>query len=326
MGFRVCVESATVSYRQCDEYADRGYRECDAWRSECCDWWPCNWFCEIVSWFCTAWVWVSRVVCAAWSTITMVVCLVWSVIEFVLAPLGVLIELIRSIPIVGRLIDLILNLVTSIVWRLVRLPEMFGALTGTEPTLTVRLCVLVLRSGGSYPASPVDPSRAISREDVAAAVADAAVTWVAAANIHVALEHVAFVPEDAPQEAAFPGCGDAIAEESFGLAGSYYQLSAARFCPLGSLGRATAFNSWMIAVLVHGIGTPGRIGCAFGPLNDYFVLLGSNLDCLAHELGHKLALAHEGDRTNLMNPVCGGTRLEWWQRLWARNSKYASHF
>lgn len=321
MSFRICVESANVSYNECAEWADQGYRECDNWRRECCDWWPCNWFCEIVSWFCTAWVWVSNIVCVAWKTVTLVVCLVWSVVEFLLAPLAALIELIKAIPGVGRLVDMIWNIVTTVVWRVIRIPDNIMSFVGVEPVLTVRLCVLVLRFGGAY---PTRGGREITREDIQSAVAAADKVWLDAANIHVVLDHIAYVAEDAPQEAAFPGCGDDILAEHFGLAGSYYQLTAARACPLGSVGRLTGVASRIIVVVVERVTNSG--GCALGPLNDYLVLPGGNLVCLAHELGHKFGLAHHGPPTNIMAATsCAGTDLEWWQRAWVRSSKYASH-
>lgn len=332
MGHKICVESAETSYDQCSEYADRGYEECDNWRSECCDWWPCSWFCEIVSWFCTSWIWISNVVCVLWETITLVVCLVWATIEIIVAPLSAIIELIKSIPIIGRAIDLILNIVMTIIWRLVRLPEALASFTNTEATLTVRLCAMVLRRNNAFPASPVDPSREISREDIEAMAQTADQVWLGAANIHVALSRVEFLSDDAPQEASTPNCGTGGGSfaDQFGIAGSYFQFAAAtKCCATGGLSRAIGFNSTILVIFVHDLSGNCR-GTALGPLNDYLLIAPNAGDLtLAHELGHKLALAHHGDRTNLMTGMgtrAGSTTLEWWQRIWARGSKYASHF
>ena len=322
MGFEICVESAEVAFDECTEWADQGYRSCDEWQRNCCDWWPCNWFCEIVTWFCNAWVWVSNFVCVAWKSVTLLVCLVWTVVEFVLAPLGVLIELIKSIPVIGRLIDLILNIVTTIVWRLVKLPDLFMSLAGMETGLTVRLCVLVVRFNGSY---PLIGGSEITRINIENAFATAQTTWRDAATIHLALDHLTFIQEDAPQEAAIVGCGDDIFPENMGTAGSYYQFMAARLCPLGSVGRVTGLASRINVIIVPQVVNSG--GCALGPLNDYLVLPGNNMACLAHEIGHKLALAHHGNAASnniMFANGCNGTLLEWWQRAWARNSKYAS--
>jgi hypothetical protein len=245
------------------------------------------------------------------------------VVETVLAPLGVLIELVKSIPIIGRLIDFILNIVTTVIWRLIKLPDLFMSLVGIEPVLTVRLCVLVIRFQGVAATTQVAIDNAIQQ---------ARATLMDAANIYLVLDHVSFIPEDAPQEAAIVGCGGDIFPENFGLAGSYYQFSAARGCPLGSLGRVIGLSSRIVVAIVPQVVNSG--GCALGPVNDYLVLPGNNLNCLAHEIGHKLGLGHEGannptipnNLTNLMvATTCRGTLLEWWQRAWARNSKYASH-
>ena len=76
-GYNRCAERRDNGYNRCAERRDNGYNSCADWRSRCCDWWPCSWLCEIVSWFCVAWVWVSNIVCVAWVWVSNIVCVAW---------------------------------------------------------------------------------------------------------------------------------------------------------------------------------------------------------------------------------------------------------
>ena len=76
-GYSACSRQEDRGYNACSRYEDRGYNSCRDWRRNCCTWWPCSWACEIVSWFCAAWVWISNVVCVAWVWVSNLVCVVW---------------------------------------------------------------------------------------------------------------------------------------------------------------------------------------------------------------------------------------------------------
>lgn len=331
MSLKVCVQTAHISYDRCSEWGEQRYRECDNYRRECCDWWPCNWGCEIASWFCSAWVWLSKIVCFVWETFTLLICLIWEIIEIVLAPLAALIDFIKAIPVLGRFIGWVINFVTSLAWRLARLPEMILSLIGIEPVLTVRLNVLVIRFNDSYPQiiDTSDPSMIstipIDHSFIERKIEEANEIWMEAANINIVLDRSVFLSENAPQEAAFPSCADGTSTaEDLGLAGTYYQQAAARNLPLSSLGRTLGLAGGIIVIMP--IDVIDAQGCALGPFNDYLTVdVQSGRFVLAHEIGHKLALGHHGPSTNLMTAdSITDSRIEWWQRIWARNSKYAS--
>ena len=77
-GYQTCTKYEDRGYQACSEYEDRGYNSCAEWKKNCCDWWPCSWACEIISWFCVAWVWVSNLVCVAWVWVSNLVCVAWT--------------------------------------------------------------------------------------------------------------------------------------------------------------------------------------------------------------------------------------------------------
>lgn len=76
-GYQACSRYEDQGYNACSRYEDRGYNSCREWRKNCCDWWPCSWVCEVFSWICFAWVWVTNLVCVAWVWISNLVCVVW---------------------------------------------------------------------------------------------------------------------------------------------------------------------------------------------------------------------------------------------------------
>jgi hypothetical protein len=77
-GYSACARYEDQGYSACSRYEDQGYNSCREWRKNCCDWWPCSWVCEVFSWICVAWVWVTNVVCVAWVWVTHLVCVLWT--------------------------------------------------------------------------------------------------------------------------------------------------------------------------------------------------------------------------------------------------------
>src|SRR5919108_1440793 len=119
-----CIKWGEERHQECSDYRDEGYNACSEYRSRCCDWWPCSWACEVVSWFCYAWYWVSNVVCVAWTWVTTAVCVAWdavttvvgavvetvdSILSWVGSAAAFLVELVFAIPYVGRLLKWIWN-------------------------------------------------------------------------------------------------------------------------------------------------------------------------------------------------------------------------
>jgi hypothetical protein len=76
-GYNSCGRYEDQGYNTCSRYEDRGYNSCREWRKNCCDWWPCSWVCEVFSWVCFAWVWITNLVCVAWVWVTHLVCVLW---------------------------------------------------------------------------------------------------------------------------------------------------------------------------------------------------------------------------------------------------------
>ena len=88
-GYHACSRYEDRGYNACSRYEDRGYNACSKWKKNCCTWWPCSWVCEVFSWFCVAWVWISNLVCVAWTWISHLVCIAWVWISHLVCTLWV---------------------------------------------------------------------------------------------------------------------------------------------------------------------------------------------------------------------------------------------
>lgn len=314
---KACVQWATESYDQCTEYADQGYNSCADWDSRCCTWWPCSWACKLITWVCVAWTWISNVVCVVWTTISTLVCVLWEVVQIILVPIGFLIELLLSIPIIGRLIDELLNVVTEIFWRLVGLGDAILSAIGITPLKKMRICIIILRDETGQPVA----TEAALQADITAAQT----IFRDEANIEMVVEDIHTVEGSSPKYALDVGCNADAWGQDLWLPGTYFQASAVWYCPKGAISRINGYGNQIVVFCIRSI--PGNTaGCALGPLTDYLTVEGGDPICLAHEISHKLGLWHCCPGTNLANGTCGGTQLEWWQRAIVRNSKYVTYF
>jgi hypothetical protein len=166
-----CLEWATDRVEECTETRDEGYNECSDWRSECCDWWPCSWACEVVSWFCYAYRWIENIVCVGWTVITTAVCVLWdvvttiinvilvtieSILGWVLSAIAAIIELLEMIPILGTIIRWIINIVTFVIWTIVAIGDFVLGFLGIRPEKILRVCPVILRDEKGTPIASVE--------------------------------------------------------------------------------------------------------------------------------------------------------------------------
>jgi len=140
-----CAKYKTEREETCKEYRDEGHNACSEYRSRCCDWWPCSWACEVVSWFCDAWYWIANVVCVAWNVVTTAICIVWdvvttvvdavietieSIVSWIGSAIGFFVGMIFAIPYIGRLLKWIWNGILTLVWGVVSLIDVIAGLIG----------------------------------------------------------------------------------------------------------------------------------------------------------------------------------------------------
>jgi phospholipase C len=83
-----CAREEDQGYRECTRRQQRWEQTCTDWAEQCCDWQPCAFLCDLVTWVCVgavvvmgwvcvAWTWVEHIVCVAWTTVVWFTCLAW---------------------------------------------------------------------------------------------------------------------------------------------------------------------------------------------------------------------------------------------------------
>lgn len=311
-----CIEWGTETHKECDEYEDQGYEACSDWDKDCCDWWPCSWACEAWTWICRGWYWVTKWVCVAWVWISTVVCLVYEVITIILTPVWIIIDLILSIPILGRLIREILDIIQEIVWRIIGLGGAILDLIGIRLQKKLRVCVIIL----SDKKGPLATEASLD-----AAIESAKHIYNYAADVTLQVIGIHTVSDPAPDANLDLSCDVSSWGSDLWLPGSYFEYRGNLSCWTSAGTRITGYGAAIAVFIVRKIeGTTA--GCSLGPLSDYVTVEGPNALCFAHEIAHACGLWHVDDADNLANPACGGTWVHDWQRIIIRNSRHVTYF
>jgi hypothetical protein len=302
---RQCKEYRDDGYNECSSYEDQGYNSCDNWEQDCCDWWPCSWGCELISWICTAWVWISNIVCVAWYWVSNVVCVAWvvvvymictvvevavtvlsaiitaleSVVGWFLDVLAWFVDLILSIPIIGRLIKEIWNAILTIWWAIVSAVDSVLYLIGIRPEKTLRVCTILFCDGQGNPEGVAKTKNVVDQLQKAIDVFRQA--------------HVRLVPsrpftfrsgfggrEQADDSWVTPYCSqggtssdlldmdcDALLRD-LGAVGSQLQFVLDTNCSFGNYRRLLGYGAPVAVFIIHSVSGGDASGCG-GPIWDY---------------------------------------------------------
>ena len=345
-----CLKWGEERHEECSQYKDEGYNACSRYEADCCDWWPCSWACEIVSWLCVAWYWVSNVVCVAWTWITTAVCLVWdtittvvgaiietleSILGWVLSAIAFFVDLIFSIPYIGRLIRWIWDVIVEIVWIIAGIWDTVLGVIGVRPEKKLRVCVVMLNDERGreladratiVPALQaaddiyreeanvrIIPSGPFNYTSGFAGASQPSADWIVGTGRGPSGSGVLDVECDTP----------ALGED-LSATGSNFEILAATSCFYGNWRRVVGYGAPIVVFLVRDV--KGKLGCSIGPLSDYVVAEAGNPICIAHEIGHSCDLWHVDISDNLMNPACGQRKLKWWQITILRSSRHVTYF
>ncbi|HEX5155417.1 MAG TPA: hypothetical protein VFW07_28440 [Parafilimonas sp.] len=317
-----CLEWGDQSVNQCTDWKEQTDRSCNDWDANCCTWWPCSWACSAVTWVCLGWSYVTTFVCVVWTVIVTTVCVLYSLIELILTPIGFLVGVIMSIPVVGRIIDWLLNILAEILNRIINLPEFLGTLLGIKLLKKLKICVIILRD---------EIGNALISEQTLQSIIDSAKTiYLNQCNVQLQVEGIHTVDKPSPSEALDVGCNTDALSTDVWIGGSYFEFIANWVCPLSISisGRTLRLSPTVIVFIVRTIdgGPPDNtVGCAMWTATDYLTLE-PDPRCLAHELGHKCGLFHDPDIRNLMNANgCSNRNLTSFQQAVIRSSLYVSY-
>lgn len=280
-------------------------KKCKKW-CLCCNKWFCwieTFFVKVVTWVViTVGKWVTRVVCEV----------VHGALDFA----GAIISLVFAIPILGRLIRELWDILTDLFWRVIGLGGLLLDIFGLELTKRLRVCVIILRDEKDQPtATPESLNPEIQR---------AIRIYKESANVKLIVEAIHTVEASSPAWALDVHCDAGAWVDDVWLTGSWFELTATGYCLDGTSRRVIGWAAPVIVFVVRDV--KGKKGCSLGPFSDYVTVEGGDPACFAHEIGHACGLWHyESDRNNLMHSTCGGTKLKKWQRVILRNSRHVTY-
>lgn len=293
-----------------EEFIEKRVEKC---KKRKCKWWCacCNkWFCwietiieKIIKWVVvTVGKWVTRIVC--------------EVVHFIVDLIGFVVGLIFAIPIIGRLIRQIWDIIIEIIHRIIKFPDLLLCFMGVKWRKRLRICIIILRDEKAPTATEAGLQPDINR---------AIDIFNDAANIELIVDGIHTVKNPSPGYALDVGCGATGWWEDLWLPGSYFEWISNTLCFDGVGRRFTGWAAPVMIICVREV-EGSTAGCSLGAFSDYVTIEGGNPICLAHELGHACGLLHrDDDRDNLMHPICGGTKLTKWQRCIIRNSRHVSY-
>ncbi|RMD95013.1 MAG: hypothetical protein D6813_01125 [Calditrichaeota bacterium] len=292
-----------------DEWIEKRVKKCK--KKKCKKWCLCcnKWFCwiettfeKVVKWVVvTVGKWVTRTVC--------------EVVHTTLDIIGLFLGLIFSIPLIGRLIKELWNLISEVANRILGVLDLILCIFGVSWTKKLRICIIILRDEKNTPTS--------TPEKLKPEIKKAQEIYRNAANIHLIVEGIYTVDNASPSSNLDVGCGFNGWIEDLGLVGSYYERVANSKCFDSNSQRLTGWAAPVIVFAVRSV-TGTAAGCSLGPFSDYVTIEGANPECLAHEIGHACTLPHNSEKNNLMNPTCGGTKLNKLQKCILRNSRHVT--
>jgi len=234
------------------------------------------------------------------------------------------IELVFSIPYLGRGLGLVWRLGLTLAWAFLRLPLGLLALFGVLPEMRLRLVVLaapgvdqakqieaiqladrILRREANLRLVPVGP---FQFDYPLAAPGPAPAGW-----------HRGWLPDQALDHV---GCALAALREDLGVWGGRVERLTIRAHLRGAFRRVSGWGAPLTVVTVGRVDEGRLAGCSMGPLLDYVTLAAEHPVCLLHELCHACNLLHTDLPRNVMTPTCGGVHLTRWQVALMRLSRH----
>ena len=371
---KTCSQHADQGYDECSQTADQGYDSCQSKYYNECHWyspWNCiaGWFCSAWTWIsnivCVAWTWISNVVCVAWNVITTFVCVIWDFVtiivnailvtlESILSPIlnaiGLIIQFLFAIPILGRFLSWVWGVVTTIISTIASIADAIAWLIGIRPEKRLTLLVLNQLDERRQPiAADGDLTASVARMiQVFRDQANVRVLPVKLFNYRTPFsgdqtnysDYIITITQTGTGHRLDVSCGGSNAASDLGFAGADFQniLTLSGFWT--NWRRTIGYGAPICAFSVRSFSGTSD-GCSNGPLDDFVLVnfagaaadlgLAANAvigksSILPHESGHACNLWHV-DPSNLMQGSDPrATSLSVWQVMLLRSSRHVTYF
>jgi hypothetical protein len=253
-------------------------------------------------------------------------------------PVTYVIDIIEAFPIVGRIVEYVINFVTTIVWFVASLPDFILTVLGIMIEKRMRILVVIQLDAQGKPVT--------DRATVMANLSEAIKVFKKEANVRLlpvglgikftsafqptpkASTSYIHVNEGPSYENTLDvSCGADGFGQDLLTSGSAFKLMVAGNLASGAR-RLTGYGAPVFAFAVRSF-TGTYNGCSYGPLTDYVTVLFHNMKTtrLAHELGHACYLWHVDDPDNLMYSSDNRlTELDRFQAATLRASRHVTFF
>ncbi len=318
-----CIEWAEERIEECNEWRDEGHNECDEWDSRCCTWWPCNWFCRLITWICVGLVWIANWVCVGWTLITTAVCILWEVVNtivnailvtlesifgWLISALAYVLEVLMRIPGLGAFIRWLLNAISFLIHTLGSVSDFVLGGLGVRPEKKLRICTVILRDENGTPVADAPYAVDLLQVAVDIFMRDANVRLIPSQPFRystgfspsetVSEEWVIIDSDNSNADVLEPPCQGAAATADWTLPGSQFQSKVSNNCFFGAWRRLTGYGAPITCFIVRDI--PGSFGCSLW-ITDYITVRNQvppvgggliNRRVIAHEVGHSTNLWH----------------------------------
>ncbi|MCH7480933.1 MAG: hypothetical protein IIC79_06015 [Chloroflexi bacterium] len=260
-----------------------------------------------------------------------------SLLSAVLNSAAVLVELLFSIPVAGRLLKWSWSIVLFFVALVFGIVDAMLWLIGARWEKKLRVGVIILRDENGT--ELMQPEEVLAGLDQAIATMYAAAkvrvlpvweTWNAPkSGVELPVANVGWVrtnPESSRANVLRVGCDLRAFSADLLTTGGEFEFLMASLNFQGNFRRVSGYGAPLMVFIVDSMGQDKR-GCSIGPLSDYVTIVKNETMCIGHELGHACNLLHVGDNDNLMHGFgCKQGKLEWWQILSLRASRHVSYF
>ena len=313
---RVCKEAEDAAVAACNGIACTEFTNCNSIQCNSftgCSWWnvPCHVAraaCVAAMAIARAVCWTARGVCVLAAEAAKAACMIAAAIaraacevaNFVLDIIGLIINLVLSIPILGGIIRTIWNWLTELVWRGLGLIDFFAGLLGIRPRKKMYYGVVVPSVNGVPIATDADIQRQV----------DAAKNFYdTTCNINMIFSGICHTDVPAPDGGLTVGCDTSGFFGDWWIAGSYFEFATATCKFTDGFRRVIGYGAEIVIFIVKNV-TPDTSssntrGCSFGSTHNYVVVeAGKGISdfVASHEMGHSCWLPHDSG-TNLMNPM-----------------------
>ncbi len=237
------------------------------------------------------------------------------------------VDLVFSIPIVGRIVKWAWNLILTILHLPFGVIEWIFLTKGHKPAKKMKLAVVLFTDKDDNPV--VQASQVIEQiKQTVDFYKDKANILVQSANPSASdlpAEDWIYISKKTPSKRInWVGCNLIAFREDLWLTGMSFQFMALSRLFHTNFRRIIGFGSPIVVYIVEDVA--GFRGCSLGPLTDYVTVDSKGLVCMTHEIGHACTLFHENEDTeNLMHPKgCEKTKLTTKQIAIMRASRHVS--